>query len=197
MDSKELTDYKKDLRREAYRVRESAWRADPDAGVALKRHLMESVPIAPGIAVSGYWPLEGEIDVRPVLAALDALGHPVGLPVVVAKGEPLRFRRWHPSDVMVMGSFKVLTPPEGAPDVIPQVLLVPLLAFDPDGYRLGYGGGFYDRTLAKLRAAGHALAVGVAYAAQELAAVPRGPHDEPLDYVVTERAVFRFSDRKT
>lgn len=197
MDSQELADFKKDLRREAFRVREAAWHADPGAGVALKQQVLEAVPIAPGIAVSGYWPLEGEIDIRPTLAALDALGHPVGLPVVVAKGSPLRFRRWQPSDVMVMGSFKVLTPPEGAPDVIPQVLLVPLLAFDPEGYRLGYGGGFYDRTLAKLRAAGHALAVGVAYAAQELAFVPRGPYDEPLDYVVTERAIFKFSNRKT
>jgi 5-formyltetrahydrofolate cyclo-ligase len=164
--------------------------------LALKRHLNEALPMPPGIALSGYWPLEGEIDVRPALAAYHAEGHAVGLPVVVAKGEPLLFRRWRPGEELVMGRFKVLTPPEAADEVVPQILLVPLLAFDPDGYRLGYGGGFYDRTLAKLRQRGPILAVGVAYAAQELAFVPRGPYDQPLDLVVTDRSVFKFNGKK-
>lgn len=196
MDSQELADFKRDLRQQAYAARDLAWRADPEAGLALKRHLTEALAMPPGIAVSGYWPLEGEIDVRPALAGYHAEGHPIGLPVVVAKGEPLVFRRWQPGEELVMGRFRVLTPSERAAEITPQILLVPLLAFDPDGYRLGYGGGFYDRTLAKLRQHGQILAVGVAYAAQETAFVPRGPYDQPLDLIVTERAVFSFNIKK-
>lgn len=196
MDSQEVADFKREMRRRAYVAREAAWRADPAAGEALKQHLTEALPMPPGIAISGYWPLEGEIDVRPALEGYHAEGHPVGLPVVVAKGEALLFRRWEPGVDLVVGPFKVLTPPAETGEVMPEILLVPMLAFDPDGYRLGYGGGFYDRTLAKLRARGHALAVGVAYAAQEMAHVPRGPYDQPLDYVVTERAVFKFNNKK-
>lgn len=195
MDSTELADFKSDLRRQAFAARDVAWRADPHAGQALRHHLAEALPMPPGISVSGYWPLEGEIDVRPTLAHYHELGHQVGLPVVVAKNAPLIFRRWHPEDEMVQGSFKVMTPPDHAPDVVPSVLLVPMLAFDPDGYRLGYGGGFYDRTLAKLRSEAHAVAVGVAYAAQEVPFVPRGRYDQPLDFIVTERAVFQFDGR--
>lgn len=196
MDSQELADFKKELRKQAFAARDIAWRADPHAGLALKQHLTQALAMPPGLSVSGYWPLEGEIDVRPALAHFHGEGHPVGLPVVVAKDAPLIFRRWHPEDEMVQGSFRVMTPPEGAPDVVPTILLVPLLAFDPDGYRLGYGGGFYDRTLAKLRAEAHAVAVGVAYAAQEVPMVPHGTYDQPLDFIVTERAVFKFEARK-
>ena len=196
MYSQELIDFKSNLRREAFAVREIAWRADPHAGDALKHHLIEALPMPPGIAISGYWPLEGEIDVRPALAHYHHEGHPIGLPVVIGRNAPLIFRRWHPEDEMIQGSFRVMTPPAGAPDVVPTILLVPLLAFDPEGYRLGYGGGFYDRTLAKLRGEAHAVAVGVAYAAQEVPFVPRGSFDQPLDFIVTERAVFKFDTRK-
>jgi 5-formyltetrahydrofolate cyclo-ligase len=113
-------------------------------------------------------------------------GHPVGLPVIVGKGRPLMFRRWQPDAQLVPGEFRVMTPPPSAPEVIPKLLLVPLLAFDRAGYRLGYGGGFYDRTIAALRAAGDAVAVGVALAAQEVASVPRDDTDQPLDWIVTD-----------
>ena len=193
MDSQELIDFKTNLRREAFLARTIAWQANPHAGEALKQHLIEALPMPPGIAISGYWPLEGEIDLRPALAHYHGEGHPIGLPVVVAKNAPLVFRRWHPDDEMVQGSFRVMTPPVGAPEVVPTILLVPLLAFDPEGFRLGYGGGFYDRTLAKLRSEAHAVAVGVAYAAQEVPFVPRGNFDQPLDLIVTDRAVFKFN----
>ena len=195
MDSQELADFKAELRKEAFAVREAAWRAAPDAGDALMRHLIEALAMPPGIAISGYWPLPGEIDVRPALAHYHAEGHQIGLPVVTGKNQPLIFRRWNPAVELVQGSFRVMTPPADAPELLPSILLVPLLAFDPEGYRLGYGGGFYDRTLAKLRSDVHAVAVGVAYAVQEVAMVPRGPFDQPLDYIVTERAVFRFDKR--
>lgn len=196
MDSQELIDSKNELRQQAYTARDAAWRADPAAGEALKRRLAEVLSMPPRVPMSGYWPLEGEMDVRPALLGYHRQGHPVGLPVVVAKGEPLLFRCWDPAQELVMGNFKVMTPPENAAPMVPRILLVPMLAFDPDGYRLGYGGGFYDRTLAKLRGAGHALAVGVAYAAQEMPFVPRGPYDQPLDLIVTERAAFRFDGKK-
>lgn len=195
MDSQELADFKAELRKEAFAAREQAWRADPDAGQALKQHLIEALAMPPGITLSGYWPLPGEIDVRPTLRHYHDEGHRVGLPVVVGKHQPLIFRAWSPDVELVQGSFRVMTPPPGASDVSPTVLLVPLLAFDPEGYRLGYGGGFYDRTLAKLRTEAHAVAVGVAYAAQEVPLVPRGSFDQPLDFIVTERAVFKFSDK--
>ena len=195
MDSQETADLKAQLRRDATEAREAAYRRNPKAGTDLRAHFDQAIAVQPGAAVSGYWPLEGELDIRPVLQHLHDLGHTIGLPVVIEKNLPLVFRRWLPGTDLVKGQFNVHTPPPEAPEVIPQVLLVPLLAFDPDGYRLGYGGGFYDRTLEKLRREAHALAVGVAYAAQEMPFVPRGPYDQPLDWIVTERAAFGFDGR--
>ena len=195
MDSQETADLKAELRRDAAAAREEAYRLNPTAGAALRVHFDEVIAVQPGAAVSGYWPLEGELDIRPILRHLHDLGHDIGLPVVIGKNQPLMFRRWNPGAELVKGRFNVHTPPPEAPEVIPQVLLVPLLAFDPDGYRLGYGGGFYDRTLEKLRSLAHALAIGVAYAAQEVPFVPRGPFDQPLDWIVTERAAFRFNGK--
>lgn len=143
--------------------------------------------------VSGYWPLSGEFDCRPLLQALHAEGHRIGLPVVAAKRTPLVFRQWAPGAPLVPGPFELLQPPEEAAELRPDMLLVPLLAVDRDGYRLGYGAGFYDRTLAALRARGpRPLAVGIAYEAQRVEAVPREPTDEPLDWLVTEAGAARF-----
>jgi 5-formyltetrahydrofolate cyclo-ligase len=146
---------------------------------------------APGTTVSAYWPLDDEFDPRPLFMALHARGHPIGLPVVAGRGRPLLFRQWLPDMELVHGTFRVMTPPTDAPEVVPDLLLVPLLAFDRAGYRLGYGGGFYDRTIARLRAERAALAVGVAFAAQEVPAVPRDDTDQPLDWIVTEREALR------
>jgi 5-formyltetrahydrofolate cyclo-ligase len=117
-------------------------------------------------------------------------GHRIALPVVRAKGQPLLFRHWIPGAPLIQGAFKVMTPPESVPELEPQVLLVPLLAFDQAGYRLGYGGGFYDRTLEKRRREAHSghpvLAIGIAFAAQETESLPRGPFDQRLDWIATE-----------
>ena len=142
--------------------------------------------------VSGYWPTRAEIDPRPLLHALAERGHTIGLPVVTGAARALMFRAWRPGDPLVEGSFSVMTPPETAPEVTPDALLVPLLAFDRRGFRLGYGGGFYDRTLAKLRTAGHVYALGLAFAAQEMEAVPRTARDQPLDALATERGLVHF-----
>ena len=126
-----------------------------------------------------------EIDCLPAMAAHDG---PVGVPVILGPGQALRFRRWTPDARMVTGDFGALIPETG--DWIdPQVLIVPLVAFDRRGYRLGYGGGFYDRTLEGLRARGPVVAIGFAYAAQEVDRVPTEPTDQPLDLIVTETGI--------
>ena len=190
MESPEITAWKQRERRAAAERRATACAALQDAGndVALRFH--DAVHLPRGAAVSGYWPLPGELDIRPLLHQIHDQGHPIGLPVVTGKGQPLAFRRWAPGTPLVQGSFKVMTPPEGAPELEPDVLLVPLLAFDRAGFRLGYGGGFYDRTLEKRRREAHSgrpvLAIGVAFAAQETESLPRGPFDQHLDWIVTE-----------
>ena len=141
-----------------------------------------------GKVLSGYMPMRTEID---PLAAMAAHQGPVGVPVIVAKATPLRFREWGAGVAMIEGEFGAFIPAEGA-WVEPEVLIVPLLAFDARGYRLGYGGGFYDRTLAGLRARHETLAVGFAFAAQEVDEVPIDGFDQRLDAVVTEKGVRWF-----
>ncbi|NJS39053.1 MAG: 5-formyltetrahydrofolate cyclo-ligase, partial [Rhodobacteraceae bacterium] len=142
-----------------------------------------------GKTLSGYMPMRTEIDPLPAMAAHQG---PVGVPVIIGKGLPLRFREWTPGCRMVEGAFKALIPETG-PWVEPQVLIVPLLAWDARGYRLGYGGGFYDRTLEGLRAKGPVLAVGFAFAAQEVAEVPIDATDQRLNALVTEKGVTVFA----
>jgi 5-formyltetrahydrofolate cyclo-ligase len=133
-------------------------------------------------------PMRTEIDPLPAMAAHQGV---VGVPVIMAKATPLRFREWGPGTAMEAGAFGALIPSEGA-WVEPQVLIVPLLAFDARGYRLGYGGGFYDRTLQGLRARHEVLAIGFAFAAQEVAEVPIDVFDQRLDAVVTEQGLRVF-----
>jgi 5-formyltetrahydrofolate cyclo-ligase len=142
-----------------------------------------------GKVLSGYMPMRTEIDPLPAMAAHQG---PVGVPVIVGKGQALRFREWSPGCRLVEGAFKALIPEAGA-WVEPEVLIVPMLAWDRRGYRLGYGGGFYDRTLEGLRARGPVVAVGFAFAAQEVAEVPVDAFDQRLDAVVTEKGVTVFA----
>lgn len=141
-----------------------------------------------GKVLAGYLPIRSEIDPRPAMADHDG---PVCVPVIEAADQPLRFRQWTPDASLERGTFGAMVPVAGA-WLVPQVIIVPLVAFDANGYRLGYGGGFYDRTLEGLRAQGPVLAVGFAYAAQELAAVPVEPTDQPLDAIITERGLTVF-----
>lgn len=143
--------------------------------------------LAPGAIVAGYAPIRSELDPYPLMHALQARGAALALPVVTGRGKPLLFRRWTFGDPLVAGHFGILEPAPVAPEVTPEVLLVPLAAFDRAGHRIGYGGGFYDRTLA---AAGRALAIGLAFSTQEVAAVDALPHDVRLAYIATERETF-------
>ena len=174
-------------------AREAAFAAraacDPSWGEALAIHVVSDLPPPPGAIVAGYWPMPGEIDVRPLLTALHARGHTVLLPETPPRGNPLIFRHWSPGAVMLPERFGTLRP---TGDVgVPDMLFMPLVAFDRAGRRLGYGGGYYDRTLAELPGA---LAIGCAFAAQELDVVPEADYDARLDAVVTERGVLRFKD---
>ena len=160
------------------------------AGIALaERGLPAGLEHPPGI-VSGFIPYKSEITTIPLLNRLRREGWQTALPVVLGPGLPLVFRLWSPGESLVPGVWDIPVPLEQAPEVLPGVLLVPMLAFDRKGYRLGYGGGFYDRTLEKLRALKTSAAIGVAYHAQMVDEVPAGPHDAPLDYVMTERETF-------
>ncbi len=164
-------------------------------GEAVGERLVAALAPQPGAVAAGYWPIGDEIDPRPLMARLAALGCGLCLPLVVGKGRALGFRAWSPGQPLVKAAFGLSQPPASAPPRTPWLLLVPLLAFDRRGQRLGYGAGYYDRTLAALRRASPSTAaVGVAYGAQEVAAVPNGPHDQRLDWVVTEDELIQIED---
>lgn len=186
-----LNAIKKQVRREA-------------AAIRARLHAQHAVSAAEGLAetgslhlgageeriIAGYFPIRSEINVLPLMRRLGAAGWVTALPEIVAADRPLRFRLWRPDDPTVHGALGIAAPGGDAPVIKPDVLLVPLLAFDRLGFRLGYGGGFYDRTLAALRREGAVLALGVAFAGQEITMVPRAELDQPLDGILTERSVI-------
>lgn len=185
-----LAELKKVARGEASKRRATAHEKLKDtAGPALAAR---GLPVVrqPGI-VSGFIPYKSEISTIPLLNTLRRAGWTTALPVVIAPAQPLVFRSWAPGEPLVPGVWDIPMPAETAAEVLPDVLLVPMLAFDRAGYRLGYGGGFYDRTLEKLRKLKTVVAIGIAYQAQMVDEVPRGPHDAPLDFVMTEEETFK------
>ncbi|HKU99410.1 MAG TPA: 5-formyltetrahydrofolate cyclo-ligase [Vineibacter sp.] len=144
-------------------------------------------------SIAGFWPKGDEIDVRALLTALHDDQYVVALPVTPADAAPLRFRQWTPGADLVPGVFGTSEPSPQATDVEPDVLLIPLLAVDSDGYRLGYGGGYYDRTLAALRGRRRVTAIGVGFEAQRVERLPRAAHDHRLDWLLTDRRLLAFA----
>jgi len=142
--------------------------------------------------VSVYWPIRSELNTRPLIEALAAAKIATALPVMAAVKRPLIFRAFTPGDDLVKGPFGLSEPAETQPSFDPDIVFSPLAAFDRKGYRLGYGGGIYDATLSQLRAKKRIIAVGVAYACQETDAVPTEPHDQKLDFLLTERELIAF-----
>ncbi|MEM1235315.1 MAG: 5-formyltetrahydrofolate cyclo-ligase [Pseudomonadota bacterium] len=178
-----LEEAKVAARKAALTRRRAAHGPHPAAG-----HLSGFLAGHRGVAVAGYMPINSEID--PIPAMEEAAAHgPVGVPVIEAAGRPLKFARWEPGMALKEGAFKARIPVEPV-FMTPDIVIVPLLAFTRGGGRLGYGGGFYDRTLEGLRAARPTLAAGFAYAAQEAQTLPLEPTDQPLDLIITETEII-------
>lgn len=166
----------------------------PNVARAIVAHFMgalDDIGVGPGAIVGGYWPIITEVDCRPLLARLEERGVTCALPVVMGRGAELEFRRWRVLDPLEPGPLGTSQPGAVAPVVTPGFLLVPLLAFDEEGFRLGQGGGYYDRTLAAMRRNGAVEAVGVGFSVQKAAHVPRDERDQPLDWVLTEESLTR------
>jgi len=177
-----------------------AWRAgltDEDrraASAELVEQFRSARPFETPCAVSGFWPMKEELDVRPLMIELFNEGCQLALPVVTGKGKPLVFRAWRPGDPLEQGVFGTLHPPARRQALEPDALIVPLLACDQDGWRLGYGGGYFDRTLRGLRQRRRVTAMGVGFDAQFLSEeVPHGPADERLDWLLTDRRACAFA----
>ena len=144
------------------------------------------IRIGPGAIVAGYSPIRSEIDPMPLMQELAAQGARLALPAIAARGQALVFRVWHAHDTLLPGPLGILEPSPAAGEIVPDIVLVPLAAFDRTGHRIGYGAGHYDRTLAQLRKSKAIAAIGLAFAAQEVEAVPALQHDVALDFVLTE-----------
>lgn len=174
---------KADARKVAFATRKLAFEAGQGRAADL---LADYLAVHRGRSLSGYMPMRTEIDPLPAMAAHQG---PVCVPVIIAKGQPLKFREWTSGCAMIAGEFGALIPAQGA-WIEPDVLIVPLLAFDAQGYRLGYGGGFYDRTLQMLRLRRPTFAVGYAFGAQQVEEVTVDEHDQRLDAIITERGLI-------
>ena len=181
---------KAELRRDALARRDAIAAAGRAAAAERVASRPFPVAVADGACLSGFFPLRSEINPVPLMRRLADAGAKLALPVVVGRGRPLVFRAWSFGAPLGSGVWGIREPLPDAPEVLPDVLIVPLAAFDRTGHRIGYGAGYYDLTLERLRAAKPVTAVGLAFAAQEIARVPATPRDEKLDLVLTEREVI-------
>lgn len=179
-------DFRRDAlaRRDALGARARLGAADTIAAVPLP------VELPPGTIVAGYSPIKSELDPFPLMRAFAEKGAVLALPVIVARDHALIFRAWRAGEALVRGPLGIFQPSSDAPDVDPDIVLVPLAAFDRAGHRIGYGRGYYDRTLQHLRALKKVTVIGLAFAVQEIDTVPRLLHDEQLDCVLTERELI-------
>jgi 5-formyltetrahydrofolate cyclo-ligase len=185
-----LTETKADIRKRILAKRaavSSEWRAMASRDIA--RNALPRAASGPGGAIAGYWPYKTEADARPLMELLRRYGRTLALPVIVHP--EVIFRRWINGVDLVDAGFGTLGPDPTSDEVTPAVLIVPLAAFDARCNRIGWGQGHYDRVIARLtQEGGELLTIGIAFAFQEVDAVPVEPHDKPLDFVVTEQAVF-------
>jgi 5-formyltetrahydrofolate cyclo-ligase len=188
---------KRALRVSAAAKRGLAHAADVSAAAAnaVRDRFLAHVPIAAKAVIGGYWPTGTELDSRPLLTALHQRGHVIGLPRAPRR-QPLVYHRWSPDDPLVAGTFGIMMPNHDRPTVVPDVMIVPMLAFDAQGRRIGYGGGNSDRTMAELRRRKPLMCVGIAYAAQEVERVPEEAFDQRLDWIVTEKEARRAERRR-
>jgi 5-formyltetrahydrofolate cyclo-ligase len=185
-----VEDAKTAIRRDA-RARRDA--LPPDVRAAAAQAIAARpfpVAVTPGAIVSGFMPLKSEINPVPLMRRLADAGARLALPVIAGRGKPLIMRAYAFGEPLAAGVWGIREPKPEAPEVFPDIVLVPLLAFARNGHRIGYGAGYYDMTIAALRAQKTVLAIGIAFAAQEIASVPTTPRDARLDLVLTEREVI-------
>jgi 5-formyltetrahydrofolate cyclo-ligase len=185
-----VTERKAELRKE-YRARRAALPVTEQSAAA-QAIATRGLPVAikAGMVVSGYSPIKSEISPLPLLRQAADAGAQLALPVVQGRGTPLIMRAWSFGEALGSGVWGIREPKPEAPEVFPDVLIVPILAFDRAGYRLGYGAGYYDMTIMRLRSMKPITAIGIAFAAQEIAELPKTPRDARLDLVLTEREVI-------
>jgi 5-formyltetrahydrofolate cyclo-ligase len=183
---------KADLRSAALAKRDAL--SDDARAAAAQAIALRGLPIeiVPGTVVAGYSPIRSEIDPVPLMQKLAAQGARLALPAITARGQSLSFRVWHINDRLLPGPLGIPEPSPAAAEIMPTIVLVPLAAFDRTGHRIGYGAGHYDRTLAQLHKSKGFAAIGLAFAAQQVKAVPALQHDVPLDYVLTETQLLDF-----
>src|SRR5712691_8874198 len=185
-----LDDIKARLRREALARRDALLKTERARAAEIISSREFSIPVRPCTIVSGFSPMMSEINPLPLMRMLADAGARLALPVVAGKGKPLILRAWNFGEPLAAGVWGIREPKPEAPEVEPDILIVPLLAFDRRGHRIGYGAGYYDMTIAALRAKKPITAIGIAFAAQEIDAVPDTPRDARLDFVLTEREVI-------
>jgi 5-formyltetrahydrofolate cyclo-ligase len=190
-----IDDLKATLRREALARRDELSADDRAAAAQVISARPFPVAMPPVAIVSGFMPMKSEINPLPLLRKLADAGAALALPVAAGKGRPLIMRAWSVGEPLASGVWGIREPKPDAPEVFPDILIVPLLAFDRRGHRIGYGAGYFDMTIAALRARKPIVAAGIAFAAQEIAEVPTTPRDARLDLVLTEREVIDLRDR--
>jgi 5-formyltetrahydrofolate cyclo-ligase len=180
------------LRQSAFARRDAMPAAERSAAVEAVVRRPFPVALAPGMIVSGYSPMRSEFNPVPLMRKLADAGAKLALPVTPKRGNPLVMRAWAFGDELTSGVWGIREPKPEAPEVFPHVMLVPLAAFDRSGHRIGYGAGYYDMTIARIRAMKAVTAIGLAFAAQEVARVPATPFDQKLDLVLTEAEIIDF-----
>ncbi len=185
-----IAEQKATLRREAIARRDALPAEARKAAAETIAARSFPIAVAPGTIVSGFMPLKSEINPLPLMQKLADAGVELALPAIAGRGKPLIMRAWRFGEALDRGQWGIREPKPEAPEVAPDILLVPLVAFDRAGHRIGYGAGYYDMTITGLRARKPVTAVGIAFAAQEIAAVPTTPRDARLDLVLTEREVI-------
>jgi len=181
---------KTELRRHALGRRDGLSEGQRAAAAAAIAAASLPVELQPGTVLAGYFPINSEIDPFPLMRVFASRGARLALPVIIARDHALLFRAWKPDDQLVRGPFGIFQPSSDAMDVEPDIVLLPLAAFDRAGHRIGYGRGYYDRTLMRLRAVKRITVIGLAFSVQEIKSVPAAPHDEQLDCVLTERELI-------
>ena len=187
-----IDESKADLRKAVFARRDAMPAAERQAAAETIAARLFPLPIKPGVIVSGFSPIRTEINPLPLLRKLAAAGARLALPVIAGKGKPLIMRAYAFGDALEARTWGIREPKDDALELDPDILIVPLAAFDRRGNRIGHGAGYYDMTIARLRSIKPVVAVGIAYAAQEMPEVPVTPRDETLDLVLTERDVFDF-----